>query len=484
MQRCLMATVHSLSSSLRPPPPLPICDAPPVTLMASSSSSSMSSISAMVAPAAVASITPPSADGAGTTDATRLLLLPRQLREPPLTRPAPIPPKSLALLAVGGSSRAAAAAAPPTASSAKDLGGMGAGLVSGGSRNWRGSSKSRVASVVPAPSALGGVIDATAAGATIAEMLDMDDDDDDAMSVTGGASQMGNGGGGRRDDDSEWTVAIKHLCIGEINVLLSYSGGGTNASGGSYEKIENVHLRLHVKRYADKTWTQKTMLARVKKDIARDFVGQVTRNCNNIGAALAGALGLKARGKNAGGAARASVDEEDLMPIIPKFKKPLPGGSVAQPPSFKGSAMISSMDSAMGALRGNINSGSASFGRARNSYGGGGDSSAAAAHLSGSSGGGGGGTVIPTRLSETGIVSGGDAAAAAAREMLGVVKPRKKAQGLSRLHEAVKRRRHGHSSSGGSHAQSPLTEAAAAAEAVPPPPTTQASPQPPALPPR
>eukprot|EP00611_Tribonema_gayanum_P002879 TRINITY_DN121_c4_g1_i2.p3 TRINITY_DN121_c4_g1~~TRINITY_DN121_c4_g1_i2.p3 ORF type:complete len:341 (-),score=147.17 TRINITY_DN121_c4_g1_i2:464-1486(-) len=258
----------------------------------------------------------------------------------------------------------------------------------------------------------------------------------------------------------------------------------TKSRAMSFFTLASMVFCVHVKRYADKTWTQKTMLARVKKDIARDFVGQVTRNCNNIGAALAGALGLKARGKNAGGAARASVDEEDLMPIIPKFKKPLPGGSVAQPPSFKGSAMISSMDSAMGALRGNINSGSASFGRARNSYGGGGDSSAAAAHLSGSSGGGGGGTVIPTRLSETGIVSGGDAAAAAAREMLGVVKPRKKAQGLSRLHEAVKRRRHGHSSSGGSHAQSPLTEAAAAAEAVPPPPTTQASPQPPALPPR
>jgi hypothetical protein len=74
---------------------------------------------------------------------------------------------------------------------------------------------------------------------------------------TGFGGTRGGAGASARppDDDGEWTVAIKHLCIGEINVLLSYSGGGTTASGSSFEKIDNVHLRLHVKRYADKTWS-------------------------------------------------------------------------------------------------------------------------------------------------------------------------------------------------------------------------------------
>jgi hypothetical protein len=52
---------------------------------------------------------------------------------------------------------------------------------------------------------------------------------------------------------AEKSIAIKHVCLGEINILLSYSGGG-GSRDGSFEKIDCAHLRLHVKRYADQTW--------------------------------------------------------------------------------------------------------------------------------------------------------------------------------------------------------------------------------------
>jgi hypothetical protein len=164
-----------------------------------------------------------------------------------------------------------------------------------GSRNW--CNHNRVSIALPS-------IHSDSDKKSISMDIKDDSDDDDGSSV---ASGILNQFEMHQDEENpEWAVAIKHLCLGELNILFSYGGGGTSSTGGSFEKIDNWHVRLHVLRYSDKTWTRKSMLSRIKRDVLKDIVGQFSRNFSNIGGALSGLLKKRSH--------KSYLDEDQFMP--------------------------------------------------------------------------------------------------------------------------------------------------------------------------
>ncbi|CAM9819644.1 unnamed protein product, partial [Phaeothamnion confervicola] len=74
-------------------------------------------------------------------------------------------------------------------------------------------------------------------------------------------------------------LAIKHIRLGEINVLASYEG----QLWMNLESFKDVHLKIHPLVYTNKTWTARKLFRRVRRDVALDVLSQVQRNFNNLG---------------------------------------------------------------------------------------------------------------------------------------------------------------------------------------------------------
>jgi len=74
-------------------------------------------------------------------------------------------------------------------------------------------------------------------------------------------------------------MSIKRIRIGEINIFASYKG----ETWGNLEDFDFFHLKLHKLIYSNKTYSISRLLNRIKKDIIRDLLSQVSRNFGNIG---------------------------------------------------------------------------------------------------------------------------------------------------------------------------------------------------------